>query len=80
MRRAIGVRRQADHQVLRLPFGNQLADGGKAVVVRFGVDGGQRMSAAEQGFAGGDADAFSPKSNARTVPTGSGMPRDVGAG
>ena len=56
--RAIGVGWQTDHQVDRPPFGNEFADGGEAVIVRFGVDDRQRMSAAKQGLPGGNPDAL----------------------
>ncbi|MPM82055.1 hypothetical protein SDC9_129113 [bioreactor metagenome] len=56
VRRAIGVRRQADDQALRLPFGDQLADRRKTLVVRLGMNHRQRMRRCEQRLAGGDAD------------------------
>jgi len=56
--RAIRVGGQADNQLFRLPFGNQLGDGGKTVIVRFGMDGGQRMRRAKQRFACRDADTL----------------------
>ena len=43
---AIGVRGQANHQLLRLPFGDQLADFSQALGVAFGMNDGQGMGGA----------------------------------
>ena len=58
MWRAVGMHGQANNQLHRLPFGDQLADGGKTIVVRLGMDGGQRMSRTQHRLAGGDTDAL----------------------
>lgn len=76
VRRPVGVGGQADHQLDRAPLGDEPADGGEAVIVRFGSDHRQWMRAAQQGLPVATPMRFSPKSNASTVP--SGMPGDVG--
>jgi hypothetical protein len=63
VRRSVGMRRQTDNQLRRLPFGDQLADRSKTVIVRFGMDGRQWMGSPR--FPGA---TMPPKSKARTAP------------
>jgi hypothetical protein len=55
--RAIGVIRHAHHQRVRLPFGNTLGDE-LPTGIAFGVDGGLRLSLAQQAAAVGHACTF----------------------
>ena len=59
--RAVGVGREADHQLLRLPFGDQLGDGRQAVVVGLGVDDRSGMGLGQFAFAHRHADPLFPE-------------------
>src|SRR4051812_33572937 len=60
VRRAVGMHRQADHERVRLPLGNQLADFGKTIFAAAILHDDERPCASRKRIADRNADALFP--------------------